>query len=120
MIFNIISVSAGHIIDYIGTLQNITFTPGQGVGSKVNVSIPIINNNFVEGKKSFFGRLSLFFFGFNLAILRPFNVSQDVSLKPNETEITIIDDDGKLIFSDNIELNVFLACFCKITCERNI
>ena len=72
----------------------------------MNVSIPIINDNFVEDKKSFFGRLSLFYFGRNLTKLHPFNVSQDVSLKPNETEITIIDDDGMFNFSDNLEMKV--------------
>ena len=95
---NFNSVSAGHIIDYIGTVQNITFTPGQGVGSQVNVSIPIINDNFVEDNKSFFGRLSLFYFFINYETTVMFNISQSVSLKPNETEITIIDDDGKFNF----------------------
>ena len=103
---NFNSVSAGHIIDYIGTVQNISFTPGQGVGSQVNVSIPIINDNFVEDNKSFFGRLSLFYFFINYETTVMFNISQSVSLKPNETEITIIDDDGKFNFQTTyIEIN---------------
>ena len=76
------------------------------MGSQVIVSIPIINDGFVEGNTSFFGRLSLFFFWFNHASIFPFNISQSVSLKPNETEVTIIDDDGKFNFSVKLEINM--------------
>ena len=70
----------------------------------MNASIPIINDGFAEGNKSFFGRLSLFFFFIIYETTVQFNVSQSVSLEPNETEITIIDDDGKYNFSDNLEM----------------
>ena len=69
--------------DYSTLLQNITFTPGQGVGTQVNISIAIINDNVIESIESFFG--SIF----------AYPVRQMIFVHPNKTEISITDDDSK-------------------------
>ena len=82
-------------MDYHKVLQNITFTSGQGVGSQVNISITIINDNIAESDESFYGNLSLdYLFG----TITPFPISQSVSVDPKETEIVILDDDSKILF----------------------
>ena len=81
----------------------------------MNVSIPIVDDGFVEGNTSFFGKLLLFYF--NFGNLLPFNYSQSVSLEPNETEITIIDDDGKSNFSNDLGMNVCYCLVSDIKCE---
>ena len=69
--------------DYSTLLQNITFTTGQSVGSQVNISIPIINDNTIESIESFFG--SIF----------AYPVKQIVDVRPDKTEVSITDDDSK-------------------------
>ena len=71
--------------DYFATTQDITFNSGQGVGSQVDISIPIINNNVTESIESFFGKLS------------QVSISESIILNPNFTEVIITDDDRKYL-----------------------
>ena len=70
--------------DYTSKFQTISFTSGQGVGSQVSISIPIVDDNIAEGVESFLGSLPLL----------PTTLS--VSASPDEAEIFIQDDDSKI------------------------
>ena len=70
-------------LDYTTTSQTISFTSGQGVGSTVDITIPIIDDNIIEAVEYFFGSLTLI----------PTNL--DVSVTPNQTKIFITDNNGK-------------------------
>ena len=66
--------------DYITTTQIISFTSGETVGSTVNISIPVIDDNIAETLESFIGGLHLI--SSNLV----------VTVTPNRTQIFINDD----------------------------
>ena len=66
--------------DYTTTTETIFFTSGQTLGSTVDISIPIINDNIAETLESFFGGLSQI--STNLA----------VTVAPTESQIFIYDD----------------------------
>ena len=70
-------------MDYTATSKTITFTSGQDVGSTVDITIPIIDDNITETLESFFGSLTLL----------PTNL--DVSVAPNQANISIIDNNRK-------------------------
>ena len=67
-------------------MEQISFTFGQGVGSHVNISIPIINDNIIEATEFFSVCLSLA------------TVGGGISVSPNETNVFIMASDGKYIF----------------------
>ena len=71
-------------------MTQISFTSGQGVGSLVNISIPIIDDDIIEGTEFFFGILTIV------------TVDERTSPYPKETELHIIDDDGECSFVVNI------------------
>ena len=73
-------------LDYRKTKKQISFTNGQGVGSNVTISIPIINDQIVENVESFFGAILLA------------TVRERIYLVPNNTEVLIIDNDSKYMF----------------------
>ena len=70
-------------MDYTATFQNISFAFGEGVGSTVDITIPIIDGIFTEDVESFFGSLTLL------------HTNLDVSVTPNQTEIFITDNNRK-------------------------
>ena len=71
-------------LDYTTTSQTISFTSGQGVGSTVDITIPLIDDNITEAVEYFFGSLTLI----------PTNL--DVSVTPNQTKIFITDNNSKI------------------------
>ena len=70
-------------LDYTATSQTISFTSGEGVGSTVDITIPIIDDDITETLESFFGSLTLL----------PTNLN--VSVTPNQAEIFITDNNRK-------------------------
>ena len=70
-------------LDYRKTKEQISFTNGQGIGSNVTISIPIMNDQIVENLESFFGAILLA------------TVRERIYLVPNKTEVLIIDNDSK-------------------------
>ena len=75
--------------DYVSTTHNFFLTSGGGVGSLVNVSIPIVDDNIAESVIEFFWA--------NIAL----PASQQIVLSTNRTAVLIQDNDRKeLCISD--------------------
>ena len=76
--------------DYVSTTHNFLLTSGSGVGSLVNVSIPIVDDNIAESVIEFFWA--------NIALLAS---QQIVVVSTNRTAVLIQDNDRKeLCISD--------------------
>ena len=76
--------SFSDMTDYIGKSQEISFTSGESVGSKIDINITLLQDaNATEGLEVFYGRLTV------LATHIITNVF------PRETEIYIMDDNSK-------------------------
>ena len=69
--------------DYISTTQTLSLTSGQIIGTRIPITIPIVNDKIAESIESFFGSLSLQLTGLN------------VSVSPDQAEISITGNDGK-------------------------
>ena len=65
--------------------MNLTLTFRHGIGSLVNIKIPIIDDNLIESTESF------------MVVLDLERVFERVSLYGVEAEIFILDNDGKCI-----------------------
>ena len=70
-------------LDYTSTTQTLSFTSGQTIGTRIPITISIVNDNITESIESFFGSLSLQPTGLN------------VFVSPDQAEISITDNDGK-------------------------
>ena len=71
-------------LDYTASYETISFTSGQGVGSTVDITTSIIDDNITEAVESFFVNLTLLLTNLN------------VSVTPNQTEIFITDNNRKI------------------------
>ena len=70
-------------LDYTSTTQTLSFTSDQTIGTRIPITISIVNDNITESIESFFGSLSLQPTGLN------------VFVSPDQAEISITDNDGK-------------------------
>ena len=78
--------SFSDMTDYIGKSQEISFTSGEGVGSKIDINITLLQDaNATEGLEVFYGRLTV------LATVT--HIITNVF--PRETEIYIMYDNSK-------------------------
>ena len=82
--------------DYTPRNITIRFRAGQGVGSVVNISIPIVNDTIAESIELFFGTLSIVTSNVN------------VQVTPHQAEAVIEDNDSKNLFAS---LNLYLLYF---------
>ena len=72
------------MIDYIGKSQDISFTSGESIGTKIDINITILQDvNATEGLEVFYGRLTVL------------TTHVITNVFPGEIEIYIMDDKSK-------------------------